>query len=385
MQFEQFARVKSTLVLIIYTLVVSAAYSQARPKGESPVGPRPSSALTVFKGGWAANPALKRVIPNMPKYFSQRGMPICFACGAAVIVQKFLCDNDVMYRNQSCAEIPLELLVDPLAMVAWADTNSERVETVHQNQDRAGQSRNHRNLKLADDRTGWSSGGNALQNSQFLFSFKSAACVVFEKSQASDSNQIIDFDSEYRKGRTLFNNYSISQSDSDRENLRIQVEMLFNTKVRPDRLSSGLKKSAYPEFLYETLFGSCEWIKPTARPTYRRWPEKGEAMPKSEVFWRIKQLIDSGYPVLINAVCLGGLGDNGRCDKRHSVVIDGYQQTCKTNNFDVCRFELHLHNCWGEEWQTQTNDGWIDAANFIEHLNLGGSHVTPGELSWLEK
>lgn len=63
----------------------------------------------------------------------------------------------------------------------------------------------------------------------------------------------------------------------------------------------------------------------------------------------------------------------------HSVVISGYRRVCKNGDKD-CYDALKVENSWGQQWQDENNDGWVDARELIKR-----SFFAKASLTWLEK
>lgn len=61
----------------------------------------------------------------------------------------------------------------------------------------------------------------------------------------------------------------------------------------------------------------------------------------------------------------------------HTVVITGYRRTCST---DKCLDALKIHNSWGEVWQRQNDEGWVEARTLLDR-----SFYEEGSLTWIYK
>ncbi|MNK01200.1 hypothetical protein D3C87_189950 [compost metagenome] len=111
---------------------------------------------------------------------------------------------------------------------------------------------------------------------------------------------------------------------------------------------------------------------------------------------KIKSALANKNPVLVNSLCLDQNYDipkaqqtivannkkivaarsrgttldknslTPECKNEHSLVVSGYRKICKKNNPQDCRVALKVHNSWGEGWQKQNDDGWVDAKTLLD-------------------
>ena len=61
----------------------------------------------------------------------------------------------------------------------------------------------------------------------------------------------------------------------------------------------------------------------------------------------------------------------------HTVVITGYRRTCSAKE---CRDSFKVHNSWGEAWQRDNDDGWINARTLLDR-SFYADHM----LTWLKQ
>lgn len=123
---------------------------------------------------------------------------------------------------------------------------------------------------------------------------------------------------------------------------------------------------------------------------------------------QIKEVLNKKIPIAVNNVCLGKdfdpiktqeksaliqkqgfkvksagktdvQNDMFACSEPHSVVISGYRKICKKDAPDDCRETIKIENSWGETWQKENNDGWVDARAFLDRTAYIGRN-----LLWLE-
>lgn len=62
---------------------------------------------------------------------------------------------------------------------------------------------------------------------------------------------------------------------------------------------------------------------------------------------------------------------------QHSVVIRGYRRVCNSQN--KCYDAVQVQNSWGEGWQQQNDDGWVDARTLLDR-----TFYEKDSISWIE-
>ncbi len=90
---------------------------------------------------------------------------------------------------------------------------------------------------------------------------------------------------------------------------------------------------------------------------------------------QIKELISSNKPVILG---YKHFEDNGP-EEIHGAVISGIKEVCYSETKN-CVTMIKLHNSWGENWQRDHDDGWIEARPLIE----SGLSVNVHLLTWLD-
>jgi hypothetical protein len=356
----------------------------------------PSSALTYSSNLKFIDPKTNVEIKDesMPPVQSQDTVGSCFGCAASTIVQKFLCDSDPDYKGLKCNNLPKEKMVSQFSMVAWADTNLLRYDDDPNGSNQLpGESKNHSNIKLYGDVTKFSSGANALRNSIRAFKFMPESCYPFDQLVSKYGNKDSQlFKEVYEKTKSLYERLKGTEASSECEECLQQLNSDFNTSFSKDSFTSALQKNTYGEFLFALLFKNCKPLLSSERPKFYGLPENpGQKLAKTEVLEAMKGILNKKKPFLINSLCLEK--NSQKCLSNHSTVISGYRKACPSSNYNdsKCKFQLKIHNCWGKDWQTANNDGWLDAAPLIENINYGKDsdgrfkdYILGGEISWLE-
>lgn len=351
----------------------------------APAQGNPMPAFTVYPGFTQIRLSSVIEIGNMPAVLDQGVLGTCFGCAAATIAQKFICDeaSGNSLAPLPCKNLPPEKRVSLLGMIAWSDTNSDRVEGAVKYEE-PGYPSNHRNLKLYVDRTDFSSGSNALMNSSLSFSLKPESCypmsVLIDKYGSSTSGGK-RFEQVYLEVREKWSK-ARSGTANDAQNLRMEIPIKLALSVSEPLFLEAMGKKTFGEFFYHLAFGECKSFR--ARPTPKFHQNEVKITAKAELFPLISSVLASKRPLQLNTVCLRPIAEGRKCESWHTIVISGVRTVCSVGpGSSDCRPELKVHNCWGEKWQRENNDGWVDAAMLIEHVNYGQSYFERGEVSWL--
>lgn len=349
-------------------------------------------------------------VDNMPSIQSQASMGTCFACSAAAILQEYACNFDPIIINLGirCDDpsFPKNLIVSQLDMVAWADTN--------RNDDRSkegaiqpGYPSNHTNIKLYEDRTDYSSGNNALRNitRSSYPRFIPESCFPTSNilnlygdggTFSASTNQLVTFERAYHNAKAFYEKYRNRNQilgDLCPECLT-QLNRDFGTSFDKSVITSALTQATYPEFLYALLFSECKRIKFSERPKFREAPEGIETFPRAELLEKIVNVLNRKRPVQVNDLCVrttsakqasaGGAVKGPTCTGYHTTVVTGYRTACSSAGMSDCIRQFHIHNCWGNSWQLQSNGGWVNASPFIDSIDFGEERISQGQLTWLE-
>jgi hypothetical protein len=153
-----------------------------------------------------------------------------------------------------------------------------------------------------------------------------------------------------------------------------ELEENFNLKVENKTLLRALGKESYNQFLDVMLIpkkcrgvaGAVKDVSP--HMAVRPFPEaKADKRNYDGFISEIKKQLSNQNPVGISfcaqqdfqaqsgAACSG---------ERHAVVIMGYRKICDINN--KCRDAVQIQNSWGQSWQENNSDGWVDAKTLLD-------------------
>lgn len=84
-------------------------------------------------------------------------------------------------------------------------------------------------------------------------------------------------------------------------------------------------------------------------------------------------------PVAIDYCADVPFNKDQKCELGHAVVIKGYRKVCETENPNKCRNMFQVQNSWGEKWQRDNDQGWVDGDEILRR-----THHDLSTISWLK-
>ncbi|MFA6239186.1 MAG: hypothetical protein WC635_17740 [Bacteriovorax sp.] len=161
---------------------------------------------------------------------------------------------------------------------------------------------------------------------------------------------------------------------------------LVNIETPKDQLKDAfLNAKTLEEFLYKSLLpAQClEESKILNIPAFktRTYPGYNGKPDADSLSRKIISVLEANIPLEMS-ICTGR-DFNGAClkDTGHSIALFGLKEVCsyKTNE---CRQMVKVKNSYGNTWQRQNNDGWVDLSSLVENSLL---YEKNNNISWLEK
>ncbi|XGC81000.1 hypothetical protein ACES2L_00705 [Bdellovibrio bacteriovorus] len=296
-------------------------------------------------------------IDNMPRVRSQDSLGVCFGFSSATVAQFYRCKT----KNITCSPLPENKEISPIAMVAWSNPNNEKV--------RGGTFSDHSNIRF---------GGKGYGALGYLAEQDSSAvpesCYPFDQfankygGDESATNALI------KKLQVEYDKNKKTEGSACEECLLQTMQKEFGAKTSLEDVASALKEETFAEYLYSLFFRSCgdKLLSFQPAPLMGYFP-KGTTATYNQVIDQTKNILKQGYPLVLDGIC--PFYKDGVCTGGHSVVISGYRKVCKPDN--TCRDVLKIQNSWGEDWQKQNDDGWLDAK-----ILLGDKPLKEGTISW---
>jgi len=305
-------------------------------------------------------------ISNMPKVKAQGPYDICTPYASQYIIQHNICKQ---LNIIPCSKVSQDLEVSPIYLSAFSNPNSSDLEP--------GLLQNHTNLNLFDGRM---NGFNILLNSSRSFAFRPESCFpsdVFNNLVGNNRDIAIDF-----VNTALSPFYQKNKGETECTECLKQINRLLNTSLTEAQLNRALGMRSFAEFLFAIIFpdGCGKHIRPPKKPSLGFFPKDQNPVTSDELKKKIKEILDLDLPVQIARLCTGGLIEN-ECKNMHAVVLSGYKTICTKTEPTICRKLYKVQNTWGQEWQDQNNDGWMDAEHLLKNIEPPFNN---GLLSWLK-
>ncbi|MGR5945209.1 hypothetical protein [Enterobacter sp. C4G1] len=125
---------------------------------------------------------------------------------------------------------------------------------------------------------------------------------------------------------------------------RLSASVLFENMGK-------VKMSIYPESVEDKKDGQ----------TTQHTPPTGNYADSMTI---IKSVLNGGRPVALEGICMDKKIKGKSCNNAHAVVISGFKTVCDKNNH--CLDVLKVVNSWGDAWQKENNDGWLEAKPLLD-------------------
>ncbi|MGG1928988.1 hypothetical protein ABFY58_23680 [Enterobacter soli] len=88
----------------------------------------------------------------------------------------------------------------------------------------------------------------------------------------------------------------------------------------------------------------------------------------------IKSVLNDGRPIALSGICMDKKMRGKSCNNAHAVVISGFKTLCDKNNH--CLDVLKVVNSWGDAWQRENNDGWLEAKPLLDSTRYQTATLT---------
>jgi len=159
---------------------------------------------------------------------------------------------------------------------------------------------------------------------------------------------------------------------------------LVNIQTPSDQLKNAfLEAHSLEEFLYKALLpvqcineAKMASVPPFVAKSYPGYSEKitEEALKaKVETILRNNIPLEMGICTSVERPC--------REDAGHSVALMGIKEVCSQTNGD-CKKLVKVKNSYGNSWQANNNDGWIELDSLAEASRALGNY---GNITWIQK
>jgi hypothetical protein len=323
-------------------------------------------------------------LSNMPRARDQGPLGICFAMSSRAIVQRMYCQR----QKLDCKNLSKKQELSPLAMVAWGISSDHSA---------VSEGANHSNLTFFEGGGGLNALGQAIDSNRAVGFFGAAeSCYPYDQFVSKYGRDSVDVKAIFGDLEQFFNIYraiAVTGAAYCEDCAMSEFKTHFQEKLflspTIQILTKAFKQSdTFPKFLYRITLRGCdddiEIIRPS--PQFESLPGsslidgKFDKSPVSynKVMNKIKELLKEDLPVMAEGFC-GGFKD-GKCLGEHSLVVYGYKKMCKYDG--SCLELLKVQNSYGEQWQKEHDDGWIDAKTLLTSDGTRSTQDTGIDISW---
>ena len=147
------------------------------------------------------------------------------------------------------------------------------------------------------------------------------------------------------------------------------IKTNLTLKLQPANIRSALQSKTFNEFLYSVIFEENEKSNPHCKQIIKPKHVYFEHYPKmtaskqnrslETTFKVIDEQMKRGRPVSLSGICAAKSRESGECSS-HCVIITASKQLKNVVTGEIVML-YHILNSWGQEWQAQTNNGWVRA------------------------
>ncbi|UOF00834.1 C1 family peptidase [Bdellovibrio reynosensis] len=273
-------------------------------------------------------------------------------------------------KIEPCSGAQPQNEVSPIGMISYANRTSDKSHDL----DPA----NHDNIKFGGAAIA------ALGNMAYFGGGFAESCYPFDGVVNKHGDDPKVSDAVLKRLRDLYQtNKKKTEGEACLECISKAAQEDLKSNTNFSDIKRALSKGTFEEFLYYLTLGTDQIsacsdlveIDPPAK--FKFYPDKNKSASPKETIDKIREVLQEGYPLALDGIC--PIKINGECKGLHSLVITGYREQCTKDN-SQCRQVVRVQNSWGEEWQRENNDGWVDAETL-----LGKDNIEEGGLSWWTK
>lgn len=327
-------------------------------------------------------------VTNMPRVRTQDSIGLCYSFVASTMIDEANC-----YANKvaDCSSVPDADKASPLDMARYAqELPADADDTDRFNYE------------------GLQEGGSAvfaLYNGAFRTqSIVRESCAPFDQvvSRIEDPHQAQQVElAMWKKFENTYNAYKRKQKECAQCAIEYataaadDIKQNFNIKASNQEILKAFAEDTYGKFLDKVLVPDQCWDLKNNMSLKGKWnlevypPAQEGKSNYAKTLAKIKEVLGKKRPLTLEfctqaplAVksqkeCGDIMKDGQRVGEGHGVIIKGYRRVCNSKN--QCYDALQVHNSWGESWQKNNDDGWVDAKELLDR-----SFYEPTTLSWLQ-
>ncbi len=294
----------------------------------------------------------EKQVSNMPEINSQDALGACRAFSLRTLLQKNLCDS---LKVVNCKNVAGENKISAFGMMGLTFGNADLPYS----------------LNLDPNSTN----ASLYANIQILRNVKEANLALFTEKECANFNQLVnsftdnDNVTEFSMKRKeeffkyLENLYKQTKGKTEADIADCpecvnKINLTLGSLNDVSTLKKALAKPTYENFLFSVFYRKCSKRSFSFNYDITAFPKFDTAMSNEVAVNKVIEGLEKDKPVMLTNICMEYV--NNTCKASHSTVISGYRIVCKTGSND-CKKLFKVHNSWGEGWQKENNDGWVDA------------------------
>lgn len=349
--------------------------------------------MNPFKFQYAIEPGTQTKITNMPKVRSQDSFGICYAFAASVLYDEANC-----VRNQvaDCSAVSDENRVSAVDMARFSVNLSGGQD--------ARDKYNYEELREGG------SAALALYNSLGVQHNASESCAPFDHlvANADSPNQAQKIElAMWKRFQDIYEAVQNKSKECGSCGLEYataksqELKDQFNLKTSNQEILQAFAQETFGKFLDRLLVPEECWEFKKGLSLLGGWgvqtyPKPGQKSDYNQMLAMIKKNLANKRPMAF-AFCTQeplGVKNMKACNEArngsgsitgfgHEVVIKGYRRVCKVDAGKTtrdCYDAVQVQNSWGQSWQNQNDDGWVDAKELLDR-----SFYETQTLTWLEQ
>ncbi len=160
---------------------------------------------------------------------------------------------------------------------------------------------------------------------------------------------------------------------------------LVNVQTPKDQIRDAFQSANnLEEFLYKTIMpAQCLLESRMAEiPPFKAktFPTYKDTLSIESLSKKVESILLSGLPLEMG-IC-GMILGNGKCHETsgHSIALFGVKEVCNRNG--QCHTMVKVKNSYGQSWQNQNSEGWLELKTLAESSMVLGKH---NNINWIEK
>lgn len=343
--------------------------------------------MVPIEPSWTEKPGTLIEVTNMPRVIQQGGLGICAAATASVLIDHSTCKSKGI---SNCSDMGDENRTSIIDLLRYSPPDSDELDSSEKWAKAAYRSEftglNIKTGHLAGilyKALPYGGGVNLLKES----------CAPFARIQSGLDDRLAAVEADVKKWQSIEDSYKefqlkgcIDCAESYADEMGKNLVADFNLTFSLVELPEALIQPTFEEFLNIMLIPlKCE-VDMMERLAYDRnltfdhFPHTEGDYSYGEFMDFIKQKLTRQIPLGF-AFCASvevAPGGIQACKKEgHALVIKAYKEVCDSSG--ICKEALQVQNSWGQGWQDENANGWLDARTLVDR-----SFYRPSSFSWVE-